>query len=321
MVSPETEAAVQKILADTRSLKRLLDDLHPAPDETSPLRAVAAAMALTGHAGVESARVRAEEKRGIAEFARHSKRLERNEAPVPGFIRDAGLSLERLANSAAERYPYGWHLRFHVPGELLQKEPERALSWSRVAWAGAQIAIVLLAAGLIALLAVEDSNTKHIASSTAGVAAVVGAWTAVVLLPALAWIGLVRWWSSRRVSIDLARQTPAAWLVAGVGGGNPASEQAAVVPGATTPGAANAKQSGGQNADGNGDTSSSGSVVSREPVLLGSLITSGGTLALGLSGALGTTALAGVSAGVAALTGLLVRELVTPSKSKPAQSK
>jgi hypothetical protein len=312
LVSPETEAAVQKILADTRSLKRLLDELHLAPDDNAPLRAVAAAMALTGQAGVESARGSAEEKRSTAEVARHAKRLEKDEAPVRGFIRDAGLSLERLANSAAERYPYGWHLRFHVPGELLEKEPERALNWSRVAWAGAQIAIALLAAGLIVLLAVRDSDTTHIASSTAGVAAVIGGWTAVILMPALAWIGLVRWWSSRRVSIDLARQSPAGWLVADAAVGNSAAKQAVVAPGADASPATGADQ---PSADGKDAPSSSGSVVSREPVLLGSLITGGGTLALGLSGALGTTALAGVSAGVAALVGLLVRELVTPTKT------
>jgi hypothetical protein len=318
LVSPETEAAVQKILADTGSLKRLLDDLHQAQAGNVPLQALAAAMALTGHAGVESARGSAEDKRSMLEFARHSKRLEKGEAPVPGFIRDAGLSLERLANSAAERYPYGWHLRFHVPGELLEEKPEQAVNRSRVAWTIGQIVIALAAAGLIAMLAILDSDRHHIASSTAGVAAVIGGWTAVVLLPALAWIGLVRWWSSRRVSIDLARQSPAGWLVADAAVGNSAAKQAVVAPGADASPATGADQ---PSADGKDAPSSSGSVVSREPVLLGSLITGGGTLALGLSGALGTTALAGVSAGVAALVGLLVRELVKPTQAKPAQSK
>lgn len=323
VVSPETASAVRQIIADATTLKRLLDDLHPAPDDTAPLQAVAAAMALTGQAAVERARGEAEKDRSTAEFDRLSKRLEAKpeEAPIPGFVRDAGLSLERLANGTAERYPYGWHLRFEVPGELLEKDPNNALKRSRYAWTAGQVLIALVAGALIALLAVKDSKAGNITSSTAGVAAVVGGWAAVVLLPALAGIGLVRWRASRRVSIDLARQAPGAWVLAGVAGANAAPENAAIVPGARLAQSADTNRSNRQAADGKASqgktpAASPASAISREPVLLGSLLTGGGTLALGLSGALGTSALAAVSAGLVTLAGLFVRELVTPTESK-----
>ena len=311
-VPSETAAAVKQILADVTALKRLLDDLHPAPDDTTPLRAVAAALALSGQPKVEAQRGAAEKERSTSERARLGMRLLRTDGPIPDFVRDAGLSLERLANSSAERYPYGWHLRLHVPGALLRKDPKN--DSDGFGWLSAGlIVITVLSAALVALLVFRDSHKSNLSASTAGVAAVVGSWIAVALLPVAACTALLRWRTSTRVAIDLERQAPAAWVLANADNGTAAPESRTVNPGTAPSQNAGSTQSPGKTDHAVAPGTTATSLVSREPVVLGSLLTGGGTLALGLSGALGTSALGAVAAGLAAATGLLIRELVKPN--------
>jgi hypothetical protein len=237
-----------------------------------------------------------------------------NQPAIEQLLANAGVALQAVAaQNTGPAQPFGWRLQLDAPRWALRKDKDRGYRPALLLAFGA----VLVGGALFGLLLVwrdnSDSNTNVTAlSDTTLTALAVGLGACALALALISWRAIASWRSISMLHVDVSRTVPASVEIT-YASGNRQNGDLALTQGDTPP---KSVQETRQKTVGTEDASGSRrasplSVVAKEPVLVGSTLLGGGTLALGLSGGVGGDALAAIVASAITVGGLLVRQLVT----------
>jgi hypothetical protein len=224
--------------------------------------------------------------------------------PVDTALTSAGEALMAVSRqNTAGDHPFGWRLELDAPRwALTEKKDLRSMPGLGIA-----LAVVLLGVGLLLLLRDLLVTNGPQVPEAVSIALACGVGASALALALVGWRAIAGWRATSSVHIDVRRTVPSRVdFVSGAtaAGGDVTSTADSTVTYTDRP----AEQSGGPDSQ----PTTPANVVGKEPVLAGSTLIGGGTLALGLAGGVEPPALGAIAAVAVAIGGLLIRQLVTP---------
>lgn len=227
--------------------------------------------------------------------------------PVEQALTSAGEALAAVSRQrTADDQPFGWRLELDAPRWALTKTAD----WAFLPALFLALAVAALGGGLLVLLWNLLKSSSITVPETVTVALAVGAGVSALALSLVSWRGISGWRALSSVHVDVRRTVPPRvdirYEQTGEEGTRTVSHR--------SPG----QQSGGGEAAPS-EAAKPSNIVGKEPVLAGSTLIGGGTLALGLAGDLEPAALGAIAAAAIAVIGLLIRQLVMPVVSNQSQ--